>query len=157
MQKTNSYVNGILVLGNLIIKDCYIEKVLFLKCISRPMLIIKSIHLLIAFLLELAMLFGLGYYGFHTNMGKMTEFILGIGLPVVAILLWGFLAAPKAKHRLPFPYLIPFKLILFLLSAFLLYKSGQQKWALIFASIAIASELLEIIFNDRPAAEKMKS
>jgi len=87
-------------------------------------------------------------------MGKAGEFILGIGLPVVAILLWGFLAAPKAKHRLPFPYLIPFKLILFLLTAFLLYESSQQKWAIIFAAIAIVSELLEIIFNDKPAPEK---
>jgi len=118
------------------------------------MAIIKPIHLLIAFLLELVMLFCLAYYGFHTNMGKAAEFILGIGLPVVAILLWGFLAAPKAKHRLPFAYLIPFKLILFLLTAFLLYKCGQQKWAFIFAAIAIASELLEIIFNDKRAPEK---
>jgi len=115
---------------------------------------IKPIHLLIAFLLELAMLFSLGYYGFHTNMGKAGEFILGISLPVVAILLWGFLAAPKAKHRLPFPYLIPFKLILFLLTAFLLYQSGQQKWAFIFASIAIVSLLLEMLFNDKHAPEK---
>lgn len=117
------------------------------------MTFIKSIHLAVAFLLELAMLFCLGYYGFHSNMGKTVEFILGIGLPVIVILLWGFLAAPKAKHRLPFPYLILFKLILFLLTAFLLYKSGQPKWALIFTITAIVSELLEIIFNDKRTAE----
>ncbi|MBS1687554.1 MAG: YrdB family protein [Bacteroidetes bacterium] len=120
------------------------------------MSIIKPIHLLIAFLLEVAMLFCLGYYGFHSNMGNTGEFILGIGLPIIAIVLWGFLAAPKAKRRLPFPYLIVFKLVLFLLTALLLYKSGQPKWALVFAVIAIISESLEIIFRDKHTAEESR-
>ncbi|MGN6569147.1 MAG: YrdB family protein, partial [Flavipsychrobacter sp.] len=71
---------------------------------------IKSIHLAVAFLLELAMLFCLGYYGFHSGDSALQSWAIGIGLPVAVILVWGLFAAPRAQRRLPVVYLIPFKL-----------------------------------------------
>lgn len=110
---------------------------------------IRPIHLVVAFLLELAMLFCLGYYGFHISDSGLQRFIIGIGLPVIAIVLWGFFAAPRARHRLPFPYLIIFKLALFLATATLVYSIGQHQWALTFFAVALISEFFELIFKDK--------
>lgn len=108
---------------------------------------IKYIHLAIAFLLELVMLFCLGYYGFHSGDSVLQSWAIGTGLPVAVIILWGLFAAPRAQRRLPFVFLIPFKLILFLGTALLLYHIGLYRWAILFAAISIINEILEILFH----------
>jgi len=113
------------------------------------MSVIKSLHLLLALLLEIAMLFALAYYGFHITGSEGLRFLVGIGLPLLAIALWGLWAAPRAKRRLPFTCLIIFKLILFLGTACLLYSVGRHQWAFIFGSSAVINELLEIFFREK--------
>jgi hypothetical protein len=47
------------------------------------------------FLLELAALASLGYWGFAENDGVL-RWVLGIGLPVLAAAVWGTFVSPKA-------------------------------------------------------------
>ena len=54
----------------------------------------------LAFVVELAALAMLAAWGFSTG-GSVTRVLLGIGLPVLAIVLWGLFAAPRARHRIP--------------------------------------------------------
>ena len=49
------------------------------------------------FLLELAMLASLGYYGFAQFDG-VAAWGLGLGLPLVAAVVWGMFVSPKARH-----------------------------------------------------------
>ena len=108
---------------------------------------LKTINMAIAFLLELCMVFSLGYYGFHTSGNIFWRLILTIGLPAIAIALWGYYAAPKSAHRLPYPYLPFFKLILYIATTFLLYKTGVRNYSFILAGTAILSELLAWVLH----------
>ena len=49
------------------------------------------------FLLELAALGSLAYWGFAEN-GWVAEWPLGLGAPLVAAVVWGRFVAPKASH-----------------------------------------------------------
>ena len=106
------------------------------------MQLFRTLHLILAFTLELALLAALGYGGFH-NKKIPGKYIFGFGLPLVATILWWYWAAPKSAHRLQQPYLMVFKLVLFGVAAFGLYRSGQPGPAVLLAGLALLSVLLE--------------
>ena len=54
----------------------------------------------VAFLVELAALGLLAAWGFRTG-GPATKYVLSLGLPAVAIVLWGLFAAPRARYDVP--------------------------------------------------------
>lgn len=89
----------------------------------------------LAFLLEVAMLASLVFWGF-----KQTEpynYLLGIGLPAVVVVLWGLFMAPKSQRRLPLHVVKALALIAFLLAACALFSAGLQTLAIIFAAVAV--------------------
>ena len=53
----------------------------------------------LAFLLELAALAALCWWGFATGAGVVAV-ALGVGAPVAAAVVWGLFAAPRARHPL---------------------------------------------------------
>lgn len=103
------------------------------------MQILKFIHQLVAFLLELIMLVAFGYWGFKSNQSLAMKWAAGIGLPLVAIVLWGIFAAPRSAHRLPLPYQILFSWVLFGLAGYILYQTGPKTMSLLFLSFAFLS------------------
>lgn len=60
-------------------------------------------NLTVAFLLELCALAALGYWGLRTASGPATKAALGIGAPLLAAVLWGLFAAPRARCRSRWP------------------------------------------------------
>jgi hypothetical protein len=58
-------------------------------------------NLTVAFLLELCALAALGYWGFRTASGPAAKAALGIGAPLLAAVLWGLFAAPRAPVSIP--------------------------------------------------------
>lgn len=107
----------------------------------------KKLNNLVAFLIELVMLVALSMAGYQLATTTFLKYSLAIGLPVVAILLWAKWAAPRSKSRLPFPWLSVFKLILFSITALLLFYSGHVKGAIIFGSIAYLNEFLAVLLR----------
>lgn len=107
------------------------------------MSILKFFHHLLAFTLELAMLAALGYWGFHGDKKTPEKYLWGLGLPLLAIVLWWVWAAPKSAHRLEQPYLLAFKLVLFGVAAFGLHRSGQPVLAWWLAGLALLSVSVE--------------
>lgn len=109
------------------------------------MQLIKAVNQLVAFLLEIGMLISFGMWGFHgeTSVGK--RYLLGLGLPLLAAVLWGIWAAPKSSYRLDLPYRLLFSLTLFALSALTLHRLGHTSWAVLFATLAISSAMVELI------------
>ena len=61
----------------------------------------------VRFLLELAALASLAYWGF-AEYGGAVQWLLGIGTPLLAAVVWGAFVAPKASH----PTIDPVRLVL---------------------------------------------
>jgi hypothetical protein len=55
---------------------------------------IRGANLGIAFLLELAVLFAVGYWGFRLSVGLPLRLVAGLGTPVLMAVLWD-----SSRHR----------------------------------------------------------
>jgi hypothetical protein len=84
---------------------------------------VRAMLLLVAFLLELAVLAAVGYFGFHQS-GALA-WLLGLGLPLLFAVLWGVFAAPKAPRPLPGPVDAAFRIVWFACGAGALVFAGQ--------------------------------
>ncbi|GAB3012702.1 YrdB family protein [Spirosoma pulveris] len=111
------------------------------------MQLVKALHQLIAFLLEIAMLITLSMWGFHGVKSTVAKWLPGLGLPILAAILWGILAAPKSSYRLDLPYRLLFSFTLFGITSFLLYRLGHTTLAILFIVLAVLSTLLELVFD----------
>jgi hypothetical protein len=101
---------------------------------------IKGANLLLAFLIELAMLAAFAYGGWVGPEPMWLKVVLAVGLPAFAILLWAVWAAPKAgKRRLNEPALTIFKVLIFAAAILVLWASGQEALAAIFGVLAAAN------------------
>ncbi len=99
------------------------------------------------FLAELMMVASLGYIGFHTYSHPFGKYLTGLGLPLLAIILWGIFAAPRSAYRLESPFRTLFALVLFGITALLLYRYDQVGIAITFGSIALLSQLLALVLK----------
>jgi hypothetical protein len=77
---------------------------------------VRAANLALKFLLELAAIAALAYWG-ATAADGVPAVALAVGAPALFIVLWGRFAAPRAAHRLPARSRIPFELGLFALAA----------------------------------------
>jgi hypothetical protein len=111
------------------------------------MKIIKVINLTAAFFLEIAMITAFGYFGFHYPQNILLKYLLMIALPVIAIVLWGYFAAPKSNHRLQQPYRMVFASGIFSVAVFTLNITGKTMLAAVFAIMVILNQLLLFIFK----------
>ena len=98
-------------------------------------------NLALAFLLELCGLIALGYWGVRTGGGPVTKTALGIGAPLVAAVLWGLFAAPRAPVSVPLVGL-GVKLIVFGSAVAALYTTGHRGLAISFAVLVVANSVL---------------
>ncbi|MEJ7678681.1 MAG: YrdB family protein [Segetibacter sp.] len=111
------------------------------------MIAIKFINSVIAFALELCMLFGLSYWGYQNSNHNFLKYLFAIALPLIAAILWANFAAPKSKTRLANPYRTLFKLWLFITTAFLIYEPGHLQLAIIFGAVALLNEIVAFLLN----------
>ena len=109
--------------------------------------IVKVMNLAIAFLLELVMLVIFGYWGYQHGAGPVLKYVLSGALLLLAILLWGYWAAPKSKHRLKFPIRLLFETGIFSVAAVLLFISHHQVPAISFFSLVILNKIIAYIYK----------
>lgn len=103
---------------------------------------IAMINLGLRFLLELCLLAALGYWGFRVGQGPAARLILGLGAPLLAVVVWGLFMAPKATVPLPGPLHLAGEVALFGLAAAALFAAGQPRLAVLFAVAALVNRLL---------------
>jgi len=108
---------------------------------------LKGLNQAVYFLLELCMLGALGYAGFHNSQHPYGKYLLAIGLPLLAAIVWGIFAAPRSAHQLGFPYRSFFVLTMFGIAFFLLYQTGQTRLAITLGILAIVSEATALIIQ----------
>jgi hypothetical protein len=104
--------------------------------------VLKNVNIGLSFLLELAMLAALGYWGFYGEKSIWLKWALGLGLPVLAAILWGLLLAPHAAHRLEYKGGLGLSTLLFLLAAAALFFAQQRELAIAFAVIVMLNRIL---------------
>ena len=95
-------------------------------------------NLALAFVLELCALAALGYWGARTGDGPVVKTVLGIGTPLLAAVLWGLFAAPRAPVSVPAARLGA-QLVVFGSAAAALYATGHPVLATAFAFLVVVS------------------
>jgi hypothetical protein len=111
------------------------------------MAVLKSINLALSFLLELAMLIAFGYWGFNTDTSTIVHWILGLGVPLVAIVIWSIFNAPLSKRRLPRTPRTILEASMFSLGALALAVAGQTTLAVIFAVVIVLNQILLFVWQ----------
>ena len=96
----------------------------------------------LAFLVELVALAALAWWGSETGHGAAAHLILGIGAPLVAVVLWGLFAAPRATVKLPLPGVLAVKAVVFGGAALALWGVGHGGLAIAFALVALGNTAL---------------
>lgn len=98
----------------------------------------NPLNLLLRFVLELVMLFALGYWGWETQTG-IWQVIAVIGLPLIAAMLWGTFRVPDdpkaAPVVVPGVVRLALELALFAAAVALLAHAGHPQAALILGLI----------------------
>ncbi|GHF77083.1 hypothetical protein GCM10017566_59090 [Amycolatopsis bartoniae] len=93
----------------------------------------------LAFLLELLALAALAYWGFATGDGIVWKFVLGIGAPVVAAVVWGLFAAPRASFGLPVVGVLAVKAVFFGAAVVALVVTGHPVLGALLGVVAVAN------------------
>jgi Protein of unknown function (DUF2568) len=101
----------------------------------------KAFNDIIAFIVEIVMLAALCIAGYQLATTPSLKYTLAIVLPALVIILWSIWAAPKAKRRLQFPWLSVFKIVLFFITALLLFITGHRVAAIVFGAVAYFNEI----------------
>jgi hypothetical protein len=101
---------------------------------------LKAINLGVAFLLELAMLVMFGTWGFQASTETIFRVGLGIGTPLLAIIIWSIFLAPRSERRLKGISYLVLKSLLFGVAAIAFVAAGQGTLALIFVVVAIINQ-----------------
>ncbi|OAB38614.1 hypothetical protein PMSD_06250 [Paenibacillus macquariensis subsp. defensor] len=105
---------------------------------------LRAFNLALRFILELVILFSLGYWGFHFDSGIIVQIAIGLGLPLIAAIIWGKIISPKAPIRLPLIWVLIIELIIFGTAYLCLISSGFKVFAMIFGLVAIANRYIII-------------
>jgi Protein of unknown function (DUF2568) len=100
---------------------------------------VRAVLLLVAFLLELAVLLAVGYFGFHRS-GPLA-WLLGLGLPLLFAVLWGVFAAPHAVRPLHGAVDAAFRIAWFACGAGALALAGQPVAGVALAVVWVVNSL----------------
>jgi hypothetical protein len=103
---------------------------------------LRSAVLAARFLLELGALAALAWWGFRRDGGWILRTALGIGAPLLAAAVWGLLIAPRARQRLPDPWLLVAELAVFAAAGAALAASGRPGWGSGFVLLAALTSVL---------------
>lgn len=103
---------------------------------------LRSINLLVAFLLELALLAALGYWGFHVGDNMALKILLGIGAPLLVAVFWGLLLAPRALVHVKEPLHLLLATAVFAIGVAALVAAGRPAWGWALGALFVINQLL---------------
>ncbi len=108
----------------------------------------NPINLAIRFVLELTALYAFGRWGWTQHEGAL-RFILAIGLPILAMTLWGTFAVPDDPSRsgkAPVPVAgiirLALELAFFASATWAFFASDRSSWGTIFGIVVFAHYLI---------------
>ncbi len=111
--------------------------------------VLKNLNYALSFAVEVAAAAALVYGGWHMSGTLITKVLLGVGLPIVVIVIWSMFFAPQADYRLAEPWLTMGKMAIFLAAAYILYRAGKLTLATVLAVTAILNTGLALLWGQR--------
>jgi hypothetical protein len=91
----------------------------------------------LAFLLELAMLAGLTWWGATQDGSVISRVLLAVAAPLAAAIVWGLFAAPRARFRMPVAGVLVVKAVVFVVTALAVYAAGLHLVAMVVGATAL--------------------
>lgn len=101
------------------------------------------------FLLELALLASLAYWGFSEQAG-VVQWVLGLGAPLLVAVVWGRFIAPKASHPTTDPLRVLLEVAVFAAGVAALFTADRTVLALVFAALVLVHLSLTFALDQRP-------
>jgi hypothetical protein len=98
-----------------------------------------AVNLGLRFLIELAALAALGYWGSQAGRGTTPHVLFAISAPLGAAVIWGAFVAPKAAVRVSEPVRLAIELLVYAAATAGLAAADQTVLAIIFAVAAVAN------------------
>ena len=106
---------------------------------------VHPINLTVAFLLELAVLLAVGYWGFTLSNTAALRIVVGIGAPMLMTVLWGLFAAPRASMPLSGAAGAAFQISWFGVGALTLALAGRATLAITLAAVYLLNSALLLL------------
>jgi len=103
---------------------------------------IRYANLALRFVLELCAYVALGYWGFQTGDSPLGKVLLGIGAPLLAIVIWGLFVAPRAVVKVPGPVHLALQVLVFGGAAVALALTGHPILGAVFATVVLLNGIL---------------
>lgn len=104
----------------------------------------------LAFALELVVLGMLCVWGVAVGAGVAGSILLGIAAPLVAAVVWGLFAAPRARITLPVAGILGVKAVVFAAAVAALAGLGHPAWAAVLAVVLILNTAIAVAFRPQP-------
>jgi hypothetical protein len=111
----------------------------------------KNANSLLMFLLELGVLFSVGYWGFTLSAGWAVKLLAGIGGPALFVAAWALFGAgggTNATYPLTGLARAALEILWFGGGALALYASGLAVSAAVFYGLFIVNAVLRIVWNE---------
>jgi hypothetical protein len=102
------------------------------------------------FLLELAALAALGYWGFAEFDG-VVQWVVGLGAPLLAAGVWGTFVAPRAARPTADPLRLLLEVAIFGSGVAALVAADSTGFAIVFAALVLMHLGLTFVLGQRPA------
>jgi Protein of unknown function (DUF2568) len=109
--------------------------------------VLKSVNLALAFLLELAMLAAFAYWGFQSGSSTLLKIFMGIGIPLLVIVIWGIFMAPNSARHLQGGAYLALKAVLFGLAVMALMAAGRTTLGVVFAVVVVINTILVYVWG----------
>ncbi|WP_433563565.1 YrdB family protein [Nocardia sp. CA-151230] len=97
-----------------------------------------AVNLTLAFVLELVAVGALAYWGVRTGRGRVAKVLLGGGVALAAMVLWGMFAAPQSSFSIPVAA-VATKVVVFGGAAAGLWQLGHRTAAIAFPVLVVAN------------------
>lgn len=110
-------------------------------------LVLKWCNLGLRFSLELCTLAAFAYWGIQTGKGTTMKGLLGGGVVVIAMVVWGIFGSPNAAIPLEGWVHALFEVVFFGLAGLSLYMVGKHTLAVIFSIVVVGNWLLMYMWN----------
>lgn len=109
--------------------------------------ILKGVNLGVLFLVELVAVIALCFWGFTVGPSLLLKIVLGLGAPMLAIIVWAFFGAPRSSRQFKGIAYHALQVVVFGSGALALVAAGQPGLGIAYAIIALVSSVVAALLQ----------
>jgi Protein of unknown function (DUF2568) len=113
---------------------------------------VKAANDAVRFVVEIAALIAVGYWGFHEHSSWLAKLVLGLGAPVLIAVVWGLWMAPQSSRRAGEGTRVVLEVLIFGSATASLAASTGAILAITFAAVAAVNAVLDHFVAHRSQA-----